>query len=50
MVFRDVVENIWLQNHVQIYGADDPAELALSNIEDAVDMLDCVARDLWTCV
>jgi len=42
-VFRNVVENVRFQRHVHVYGPCNPAELALSNVEDSVYTADYIA-------
>lgn len=37
-VLRHVLQNVGLQGHVHIDGAGDPTQLALADVENAVDM------------
>jgi hypothetical protein len=45
-MFRDVVENVGLKRHLHVDSASDPDQLALSNVEYAIDFVYLVSADL----
>lgn len=45
----DVLHDVWLEKHVHVDGAYDPAQLALDDLEDAGDH-DGVAGDIFPAV
>ena len=45
-VFRDVVQDIWLQWHIYINRASDPAEITLSDIKDSIHTPHCFSSNL----
>lgn len=44
-VFGDVLQNVGLQRHVHVHGADDPAQLPLAHVQHAVNLLDALPAD-----
>jgi hypothetical protein len=45
-MFGDVIENVGLKRHFHVDGAGNPDQLALSNIEYAVDFVYFISANL----
>lgn len=47
-IFGNILKDVWLQRHVHVDGASDPAELALADVEDSVNMPGLLAANYRT--